>query len=677
MQPQNQIGVQQLVTSQTLQPSAPQLPVATPDPYSLGPVYSSQQASQTRSQSHVNSPASDSRPPSPAFMQQHKEANRQITPPMSEHSRSSKQVDRSYDTGSPWNPITVSSRASSSRAPSASGNSSHGRSKDSPTGGPELAGDGVQPVNRSNAKPIPGVSRSYKLVPRAGALAYGDGEVELGRPLGLEQDLGGIEEYGNTPSPQEQPIPAGPFPPVLSVQPPTPLREEKERNPLDQQASRLADVKEEDAPVIMPDGGIQQSQHVPERSNGVLPSSVYEDNVAAQSSMPDNGPVVGSAIPPPPPPADPSTPAYLKWDHKTQRWVPSATGPTPVLEAPDHQRTSSQVSSTSEYSQQSAPLSTHLQTAVAPLQPLQPIRKSMTAGAIGPSPLINPASAPHSRSQSVDDHNVNLAPIVTSTDAYGGARMAIEPAYQLSPNKLTFLPEMEGPDNQGRRQSTSDHYRSQPSSRTPSMRNERTSPYPDTLRSRPTSSTNLASPTSRPVQNFPTGYDPNQRISMFSSSTRAGSDQGDYNDEYGSRYKANHHRARSMGSSPQMQYIPGETNGTEQSWIRPEQLDDTPAGAYAAKYGGDEYDDYKYVLSFLVVKSVKPPTDLHSTCPWPITAITRQLTSTVGATARPHPPCPASLLLVTAAHVKECPFRLSYVRIKPHPPRCKSKRLLR
>lgn len=553
-------------------------------------------------------PQSRSRSPSEYHMGSSRHGGQysnESTPPMSESGRQRASVVRSYDAASPWTPEVrpVSRMSTHTNTQRGSGNESPVRNRPTSTmldpqsqnERREMQGDSEQEDDRSevssvanqgnNVRPIAGVSRSYRMVPRSGTGYTGeydeereensqtDGEEEREDEYRQEEDeryQREAEGEGEYDTPDREKTAGEAMPPILSIQPPTPLKEEQEESPLALQGARLEGVQEEDArdadQAVEDEEAEDQFPSRPmfrvDRSNG---------SSRASSSSPQGS--LGT----PPPPSDPSQPAYLKWDQQSQRWIPVVGAAT--VQDPPVRRAESIVSSTSAYSQASAPMSTvpiYPQGGRSSLPALQtsPARLARKGATPGPSPLSRPSSPGQSRSPSLaGDSPIMLGPMVGGGESsWGARRMSIEPAYQLSPNTLTLLPEVQEPDTyDARRGAQSEYTRSRPPSRAASIRSERMTPRSEGLH-RPSSSFSLAQ-SFRPNLNFPAGYDMNQRLSTFGPS-----EVGDYEDDADSRYGRGSHKpkARSIGGSSHYAgsiFEASQYGGAAQTWRRPEKLD--------------------------------------------------------------------------------------------------------
>ena len=518
------------------------------------------------------------------------------TPPISESGRAKSSVHRSYDAASPWTPeVRPLSRMSTQRGSgSPVGNGPAMTTLTASQQRPEVEGgfeseddrSDASSVNKGNidhkARPIAGVSRSYRMVPRSGGSGYtggyveeeedrsqsdGEGDYEREEEEGYRREV--EDEYA---TPDREKTAGEVMPPMLSIQPPTPLKEEQEESPLDVQVSRLEGVQEEEA---------RDSDHAveEEEAEDQFPSRpTFRVNTSNASSRASSSSPHGS-MGTPPPPSDPNQPAYLKWDQQSQRWIPMIGAAT--VQDPPVRRAESVVSSTSAYSQASAPISTvpiYPQGRRSSLPALQtsPARLARKGVTPGPSPLSRPSSPGHSRSPSLaGDSPIMLGSMIGGGETtWGSRRMSIEPAYQLSPNTLTLLPEVQEPETfDVRRGGQSDYARSRPPSRATSIRSERMTPRSEGLH-RPSSSFSLAQ-SFRPSLGFPAGYDMNQRLSTFGLSA---SEAGDFEDDTDSRYGRGLHKpkARSIGSSSHYAgsiYESSQYGGAAQTWRRPEKLE--------------------------------------------------------------------------------------------------------
>jgi hypothetical protein len=530
------------------------------------------------------------------------------TPPMSELGRPQSSVQRSYDAASPWTHGVEERPVSRMTYHRGVGSGSPARSRpttpmmstgttrtrtiamestlERPRGGSRDESGSESDDDRSDVsevkskvdkvRPIPGVSRSYKMVPRTGS-GYGreyvhgeereygddyrrDGEDDYPRDAQAEDDYA---------TPEREKTEGNLMPPMLSIQPPTPLKEEQEESPLDVYGSRLEGVQEEET---------RDDDHAveDEEAEDQFPARpTFRNNTSNGSSRTSSGSPHAS-VGTPPPPADPNQPAYLKWDQQSQRWIPIVGAAT--VQDPPVRRAESVVSSTSAYSQASAPVSTvpiYPQGRRSSLPAIQtsPSRLIRKGQAPGPSPLSRPSSPGHSRSPSLaGDSPIMLGPMIGGESSWGSRRMSIEPAYQLSPNTLTLLPEVQEPETSDSRRGQSECARSRPPSRAASIRSERMTPRSEGLH-RPSSSFSLAQ-SFRPNMGFPAGYDLNQRLSTFGPSA---SEVGDYDDDTDSRYGRGMHKpkARSIGGSSHYAgsvFEGSQYGGATQTWRRPEQL---------------------------------------------------------------------------------------------------------
>ena len=508
---------------------------------------------------------SGSRSPAEQYgtLQQRETPSPRLSPPDSDVGRPQTSVGRSYDAASPWTPdVRPPSRAASQR-----GFESPNRSS---PGGTDSAGSSQLSVNRSApARPIAGVSRSYKMVSRSGSRMGDYREEDYGEQ---EQD----HEYETPDRELANPMSGASgllAPPMLAIQPPTPLKEEEADSPLDIQGMRLEGVAEEN-PHEREESGSHEAVDDFELERPPVRPTLSNKNSGESSRASSQSP--HTSIGTPPPPSDPNQPAYLKWDQQSQRWVPilgSAPAAEPVARRAE--RAESVISSTSAYSQASAPVSlvpVYPQDRRASLPAIKtnigkPIRKGM---APGPSPLSRPSSPAHSRTPSLTGGSgMMLGPVIGET-SFPARRMSIEPAYQLSPHTLTLLPELQEAQTFNDRGMQSEYTRSRPPSRAASIRSERmTTPRSEGLH-RPASSFSLAQ-SFRPSVAFPAGYDINQRMSVFGPS-----ENGDYEDDGESRYGRG--AARQRPASVEGSYYAGSVyegsqyGGQQQTWRRPEKL---------------------------------------------------------------------------------------------------------
>ena len=509
---------------------------------------------------------SGSRSPAEQYgaLQQRETPSPHLSPPESDVGRPQTSVGRSYDAASPWTPdVRPPSRAASQR-----GFESPNRSS---PGGTDSAGSSQLSVNRAGpTRPIAGVSRSYKMVSRSGSGMGSYREEEYGEQ---ERD----NEYATPDREFANPMGGGSgllAPPMLAIQPPTPLKEEEEMDsPLDIQGMRLEGVAEEQANEQEEFLGQEATDDLELERPPVRPT-FSNKNSGESSRASSQSP--HTSIGTPPPPSDPNQPAYLKWDQQSQRWVP-ILGSAPAAEpaARRAERAESVISSTSAYSQASAPVSLvpiYPQDRRASLPAIKtnigkPIRKGM---APGPSPLSRPSSPAHSRAPSLTGGSGMMLGPVIGENSFSARRMSIEPAYQLSPHTLTLLPELQETQSFNDRGMQPGYAQSRPPSRAASIRSERmTTPRSEGLH-RPASSFSLAQ-SFRPSVAFPAGYDINQRMSVFGPS-----ENGDYEDDGESRYGRG--TARQRPASAEGSYYAGSVYegsqyaGQQQTWRRPEKL---------------------------------------------------------------------------------------------------------
>lgn len=248
-------------------------------------------------------------------------------------------------------------------------------------------------------------------------------------------------------------------PPVLSIQPPTPMQ--------DHDATPFHGDRIE-APAL-PTRGTPPSA-LPPRS----------DVLAGTSSMPELGAPIGAnvhatdaAMPPPPvpanaspvpansspvpaqtapasqdptrppplgslpAPADPNQPHVLKWDPSLQMWTMVPEQQQPHVSKRSPSRAASVVSSVSTYSQQSGmPGGPHYTASRDRRQSLP----QLATNVYRPQPMRAPSPSPlTSRPASPASMGLTSPP----PSMYGGARrMSIEPAYSIAPTTLTLVPEM-------------------------------------------------------------------------------------------------------------------------------------------------------------------------------------------------------------------------------------------
>lgn len=505
--------------------------------------------------------------------------------------------DSSYDTHSPWNPaplpylpnaplgfelgpaIGARPQSSLSRTASVHTTATSDREtlraqstvtdwerRDSVPASPVRTQSGSSNESDKQAKksrPVAGVSRSYKgLAPAeesympyvSNAIQYDD-EQEATRPASLVESYRSNQpEAPTTPNLQNQGFSLAP--PLLAVQPPTPLRDELANNPMSPPREQFEDAVEDDAsvrsiPVPATATETNEAVLVIQAPPGKLPVEPFRDFAAspsASSSNKSSPSMSGSITLPafPPPPSDPTQPAVLRWDPQSQRWLP---GHTPVmLPVPNSHRAESVVSSVSAYSQAShqPPTSGHNRRQSLPSLKTTPSKGMRRGASPAPSPLSRPTSPANSRPSSVYGNvqeNVTTPPM-----GYGFAarRMSIEPAYQLSPTTLTLLPEMHEPEMYSKPIST-DTGRSRPPSRASSIRSDRMTPHVEPFRAPSNVNTNRW----RNSVAFPSGYDINQRLSAFGPSSRESSDNGDEMTAGESRYYSGQEKARaqSMGAT--------------------------------------------------------------------------------------------------------------------------------